>query len=222
MRDRSVIWRLRFLPLLLTTGACSDSLICVSILIPQIRAEIVTPDGQPAAAGARVTVDGVDEGWAAPVRDSRVVYAGERSTSPVTVGVDKPWYEPVILRNVQVELDQCGVVEPTTVHVSLALRPGAPPVRSVYVGRVNHGYSGSFTTQLSAVVDVEPGVSESVMWWSSDTSVAVVDSQGILKSQCRASFKDAFVGATSVVDPTVRDSFTVSVGPPATPGTFGC
>lgn len=222
MRGRSVIWRLRFLPLLLTTGACSDSLICVSSLIPQIRAEIVTTDGRPAAAGARVTVDGVDEAWAAPVRDARVVHAGERSTSPVTVQVDKPWYEPVILRNVQVELDQCGVVAPTTVHVTLALLPAAPPVRSVYVGRVNHGYSGSFSSQLSAVVDAEAGVSESVLWWSSDTSVAVVDSQGVLKSQCRESHKDAFVGAASVVDPSVRDSFSVFVGPPTIPGTFGC
>jgi hypothetical protein len=101
------------------------------------------------------------------------------------------------------------------------LLPNAPAVRSVYVGRTDHGYSGSFTTQLSAVVDVAPGVSDAVLWWSSDTTVAVVNAQGLLTSRCRATYLEAFVGATAVADSAVRDSFTVGVGP-AAPGTFGC
>ena len=194
---------------------------CLDLLILSVVAEVRTADGSPAAAGARLIVFAeaiVDTGWGAPLESALYLSGGEHAVPRVDVRVEKPWYQSVDIRSVQVAVDDCGVREPTQVEVLLTLLPGAPPVRSVYLGHGGYGFSGRIAHQLSVVVDVAPGVSKEVAWMSTDTSVVVVDTAGRIRSRCRTVAGEAFVVAHSLVDPAVRDSVGVSV----LPGTTGC
>lgn len=205
------------------TGGCDNyPVVCNLVpLRPAVKADVWTSDGRRAAAGAWLIVtagEAVDTGWAAPEKSARYIWAGERAVPRVDARVEKPWYESVEFRSLAVALDECGVVESTPVRAELSLLPDAPPVRSVYVGHGNWEYSGSLTDQMDVVVDVASGISDSVEWWSTDTTVVVVDGLGRIRIRCRDTTGEAFVGANSVVDPTVRDSITIEVWP----GLTGC
>jgi len=71
------------------------------------------------------------------------------------------------------------------------------------------------------VLDAVPGVSDSVTWSSSDTTVAVVDAQGVMTTLCRKTYREAFIRATLVADTTIRDSLVMGAGP-SQPGVANC
>lgn len=77
---------------------------------------------------------------------------------------------------------------------------------------------------MTAEVDAAPGVSRAVRWSSSDTTVATVSADGVVRSQCRRTPGEATITATSVAAPRARGQAHVSVhaatpmpalGPPA-------
>jgi hypothetical protein len=196
--------------------------VCARAGMPAVAVQIRTTDGAPAAAGARVILDDRDTAWSTPVRDAVIIHVGDDyAKRHVTVRVDKPWYHPVVLPDVPVKVDECGVVATTLVPVQLTLRQDAPAIRSLYVGRRGLFAGGRFRSRLGAVLDAVPGVSDSVIWSSSDTTVAVVDAQGIMTTRCRKTYRSAFMRATLVADTTVRDSLVMGAGP-SWPGVGNC
>ena len=183
---------------------------------------IRTRDRAPAAAGARVILNGRDTGWSTPVRDAVAIdVGGDHSSRHVSLRIEKPWYHPVVLPDVPVKVDRCGIVATTVVPVELTLLPDAPAIRSVYVGRRGLFANGTFPSQLAAVLDAVSGISDSVTWSSSDTTVALVDARGLMRTRCRGSYREAYMKATLAADPTIRDSLLMGAGPAAL-GTGGC
>ena len=166
-------------------------------------------------------LDGRDTAWAPPIRDAVIIHVGDGyAKRHVTVRVDKPWYHPAVL-DVDVKVDECGLAATTVVPVQLTLLPDAPAIRSLYVGRRGLFAGGQSRSQLAAVLDAVPGVSDSVKWSSSDTTVAVVDARGVMTTRCRKTYREAFMRATLVADTTIRDSLVMGSGP-STPGVAGC
>src|SRR5437899_8117994 len=196
--------------------------VCASGGVAAVAVHIRTEDGVPAAAGARVILDGRDTAWSSPVSDAVVIHVGDDyAKRHVTVRIDKPWYHTIVLPDVPVEVDRCGVVATTPVPVQLTLRQDAPAIRSLYVGRRGLFAGGRSNSQLRAVLDAVPGISDSVIWSSSDTTVAVVDARGIMTTRCRKTYREAFMRATLVADTTIRDSLVMGAGP-SSPGVAGC
>lgn len=200
-----------------TTGC--DSM-CNGLSRYPVTVEVRDPEGEPAASGARVivTTEGViDTAWvwlgAPPPILS--IQAGDAGTDShwAKVRVEKPWYEVVELL-VGVNQDGCDAPHPSQVQVDLTLLPNAPPVRSVFVGGEDLTYSAGDTLQLYAAVDAAAGISDSVVWWSSETTLAVVDETGFLLTKCRDVSGQAYVGATSAADSTVSGSVRVWVYTP--------
>jgi hypothetical protein len=138
----------------------------------------------------------------------------------VTVRVEKPWYHSVIVPDVRMQTDRCGLVATARVPVQLKLLPDAPAIRSLYVGRRGLFGSGPRQSRLAAVLDAVPGVSDSVTWSSSDTTVAVVDARGVMTILCRKTYRAAFIRATLVADTTIRDSLVMGAERP--PGVASC
>src|SRR6267154_3501226 len=194
--------------LVAVASACArPPMVCARGGVPAVAVHIRTEDGAPAAAGTRVIVDDRDTSWSMPVRDAVIIFADSYAKRRVTVRVEKPWYHTVIVPDVRLQTDRCGLLATTRVPVQLKLLPDAPAIRSLYVGRRGLFASGRFRSRLGAVLDAVPGVSDSVTWSSSDTTVAVVDAQGVMTTLCRTTYREAFIRATLVADTTIRDSF---------------
>lgn len=219
--------RLRLLPVCLvclaaagvTTGCVDTGCDAMQRYYP-IFVEVRDPQGEPGASGARVIVTSggeVDTLWAGLLPPRTSIGIMDVYSLWAKVRVEKPWYEPVE-RLVGINRDVCGYSSSASVRVNLTLLPNAPPVRSVFVGRESLLFIGTDTLQLYATVDVAEGVSDSVVWWSGDTTVAVVDGTGLVRSKCRDVYGQAYVGATSVADSTVSDSILV----PVLAATEGC
>ena len=208
--------------LVAVASACArPPMVCARGGVPAVAVDIRTEDGAPAAAGTRVIVDDRDTSWSMPVRDAVIIFADYDAKRRVTVRVEKPWYHTVIVPDVRLQTDRCGLVATTRVPVQLKLLPDAPAIRSLYVGRRGLFASGRFRSRLGAVLDAVPGVSDSVTWSSSDTTVAVVDAQGVMTTLCRRTYREAFIRATLVADTTIRDSLVMGAGP-SQPGVANC
>lgn len=72
---------------------------------------------------------------------------------------------------------------------------------------ITSGYLGLATTQLSATVTTTGGLDETVTWESDDTSVAVVNDDGLVRFLKNDT---ANITATSTVDTTVSDTVAVT------------
>lgn len=84
-----------------------------------------------------------------------------------------------------------------------------PAVTSIDVTPSDTSVQKGSTVQLSASVETgRPGVSDAASWTSADTSIATVDSTGLVTGQDRG---EAVIRATAVADSTMSDSATVSV-----------
>src|SRR6266576_5782504 len=208
--------------LMAVASACArPPTVCARGGVPAVAVHIRTEDGAPAAAGARVIVDDRDTSWSTPFRDAVIIFADYYAKQRVTVRVEKPWYHTVIVPDVRLQMDRCGLVATTRVPVHLKLLSDAPAIRSLYVGRRGLFAEGRFRSRLGAVLDAVPGVSDSVTWSSSDTTVAVVDAQGVMTTLCRKTYREAFSRATLVADTTIRDSLVMGAGP-SQPGVANC
>lgn len=192
---------------------------CVGTGGPSVMVEVRDPEGRPAAFGTTIVIqegafrDSVD--GAHPVSQLHVG-AGERRPGTYQVRLYKPGYKPVVLHNVQAPPTghpRCKYAEPTDIRqVTLTLLPNAPRVRSIIVTPPGMGLGiPGYETPMRAIVDAAPGVSQAVRWTSSDTTVATVSASGVLRSQCRRTPGQATITATSVVDPRVRGTASVTV-----------
>ena len=203
---------------LLAAAACYNPLennpnVCARPLIPAVTVQVRDAAGRPNAIGATVVARN-RTGHLSSVKgygDSLHISAGEESGT-YDVEVTKPYHTSSVVRDVRPHQDGCGVRDPADLQVTLTLLPGAPPVRQVVTAPHGYGFGwGGLTAQLTAYVEADAGVSRAVTWVSRDTSVARVTPQGVLTSRCRTSAGSTWVVASSVVDPTRRDSVGVAV-----------
>jgi len=201
-----------------TTG-CNDSpsdpVICESIGIPSIVAEVRDERGLPSAIGATLTAIGKEavltgHGFG----DSLKIFTGDpfRVTGMFQVSVEKPWYLGAQIDEVRVPGGACGVEEPYNVDLVIELRSDAPPVRQVVLPPTNYGFGdGNISMGVQAFVEAAEEVSHELRWSSSDSSVVSVTQTGTITSQCLERPDSVWIVAWSVVDPTVRDSVRVWV-----------
>jgi hypothetical protein len=190
---------------------------CIGTGGPSVVVEVRDARGRPAAVGTTIVIqdgafkDSVD--GAHPVDELRVG-AGERRPGRYEVRLYKPGYRTIVLRDVMAPGDElCRYAEPSDIRkVTLELLPNAPKVRSIIVLPPGMGFGGAgYSLRLRAVVDADPGISHAVHWRSSDTTVATISSDGLLRTKCRAGTGATVITATSVVDPAVRGHASATV-----------
>ena len=197
---------------------------CTLVGVPSVVAEIRDEAGKPAASGATVTIrkpsyDESSTGYGD--LEPLTVRVGVSEKGPFDVYVTKPYYTEVVVKNVHVPTDECGVSEPARVKVTLSLVPNAPPVRQVVVpGNMFYGV-GNARVELFANVVTAPGISQKVVWSSSDSNIASVTPDGLLTTMCPDHEGYALITATSAVDPTKQASFYMVVDIMDYPGN-GC
>lgn len=186
-------------------AACQRSpaeVVCLSIGGASVVVTVRTANGAPAAFGATLVIrDGAYADTGGPIYDALHLGAGNRRPGVYDVTVTKPWYQPVFVPHVVAAGGPCGVESPTTLDVTLALLPGAPPVRSIVVAPPDMGFGAAgLTEQMTAYVDAAVGIDTSVTWQISDSTVAALSPTGLLRSQCRTTTDSATIEARSVAD----------------------
>jgi hypothetical protein len=172
---------------------------------PAVVVDVRDDLGRPAALGTKLVVrDGSYADSAEGEWDLLTIDAAENRPGVYRVRISRPWYSDVE-KNVAVPGDRCGVKTSVRVAVSLNRVPGAPPMRNVFVHpRRDWSYYAGRTRDYRAVVDADPGVDTMVAWTIDDTTVASLTSTGRATAQCRTSYGDAVITATSNADPNVR------------------
>ncbi|MEW5926143.1 MAG: Ig-like domain-containing protein [Gemmatimonadota bacterium] len=186
---------------------------------PSVVVEVRDAEGRPAAIGTTIVIQEGEFRDSVPgtrAWDELRVGAGERRPGTYEVRLYKPGYQPAVLRGVRAPPTgnpRCNYAEPSDVRrVTLRPLPDAPPVRSVVVLPPSAGLGApGIEVPMTAVVDAAPGVSRAVRWSSSDTTVATVTPDGIVRSRCRRTPGEATITATSVAEPRVRGQGRVSV-----------
>lgn len=210
-------------------GACAEDpvvpVVCSSVGIPSIVAEVRNQRGVPAAIGAelRAIGNGVELAGSG-FGDSLRIYTED----PYGVGgvfsveVSKPWHRSARLEGLEVPAGACGVAEPYRVELVIELQENAPPVRQVALPPTGYGFGdGNLSMGIPAFVEADEGVSRELRWGSSDSTVVAVSQTGRITSGCLERTDSAWVTAWSVVDTTVRDSIFVTVWP-LDPGSGRC
>jgi hypothetical protein len=207
-----------------SVAACREapsSVICARPGIASVVAVVRDDHGRASAIGAIVQIANTrgNNATAKGFGDSlRVSVFDDNAGGSFNVTVTKPWYKQAVALRVNVPEDACGVRSPTEVGVTLALLPGAPPVRQVAVAPFSYGlFAANLVERLTAYVDADANQSHAVSWTSRDSSVATVTSAGVMTSMCRRTKGTTWAVATSVADPTVRDSLSVEVWPDSNP-----
>lgn len=188
--------------------------VCAGSGGPAVIVEVRDAQGRPNALGAVASIE--KPGYRAAevgFGDSLSIWVGENHVGGTfDVRVRKPWHREALVRGVQAALGRCGIAAPVGVPVTLTRLLGAPPVRQVVAPPGGHVYlDGNLTARLDAHVEAEPGVSQEVIWTSRDTTVARVTAEGELRSVCRRTRGETWVIARAAADPSVQDSFPVSV-----------
>lgn len=182
-----------------------------------IIAEVRTSDGTPAANGAMmIATDGAFADTVGPVigfptnQGPLQISGVENRGGTYAVRITKPYWTSVT-RTVRVPGGSCGYVETQQLQVTLDKLPGAPAIRSVSVQprSSRFGFCGSGILP-QVYVDADPGQPTSVRWSSSDTTVAYVSPDGILRDGTHGT---AVVRATSTADPSIYGETTVVVDP---------
>jgi hypothetical protein len=190
---------------------------CVGTGGPSVVVRVRDPRGRPAAFGTTIVIqdgafkDSVD--GAHPLTEL-AVGAGERRPGTYVVRLYKPGYKAITLHDVKAPGNNlCRYAEPSDIRdVTLELLPNAAPVRSIVVLPPGMGFGlPNLTEQMRAIVDADSGVSTAVRWSSSDTTVVTVSPTGFVRSQCRIVAGEAQIVATSLADPRVRGSGSVTV-----------
>jgi hypothetical protein len=140
-----------------------------------------------------------------------LVYAGDTATYAVTV--TKPFYrDTTVPKVVVIARDLCGSVMTTNLPVTLELVPGAPAVRSLAVLGADFLSAPGAQLHLSAFIDADPGVSTAATWRMSDTTLARIDTSGVVTSKCSLHGGVDTVTAVSAADPTVRGTAWFGIG----------
>lgn len=106
-----------------------------------------------------------------------------------TVTINRRWYKPQTIRNIQVIHDECGPSKPTRMVARLQPVPGAPVIREFHIVGVNSdnlmvvGYWPHFQ-RYTTFLDAPSHVSREVLWTSSRPDVATIDQSSMLRSVC--------------------------------------
>jgi hypothetical protein len=201
-----------------------EPVVCDAIGIPIMRVSVRDQFGQPAAIGATVVIENLTtrasgEGYG----DSLRIWTDDPygRTGTYRVEVSRPYHRTTVIPAVRVSGGPCGVERPHEIDVSIELLPGSPPIRQVVLPPWSFGYGGAGqTTALRAFVVRDPDASPDVTWASTDTTAVVIDERGVMTSVCRPTRGHAWISAASVVDPTVRDSVSVTVFQDLSPRCF--
>jgi hypothetical protein len=201
----------------------SRDVVCAMPGIATIVAQIRNDRGQPNAIGSTVQIRNT-QGYLAASKgygDSLRVSVGDDGKNvggTFTVEVTKPYHQAAVVARVVVPEGPCGIEASKIVAVTLTRLPGAPPVRQVVT--IPHNYSlgyGNWSATLKAYVEADSGVSQTLAWRSSDTTVFALSVDGVLRTACRTLNGDAWAIARSVVDTTIRDSVHVFVNADTNP-----
>lgn len=191
---------------------CGDLTVPGSIVqLPGIQLSVRTPQGLPAANGTSVSATSVGTTAIGVVVDSLLseVFVGPGTYS---ARITRPFYKDTTVSNIVVLAGDCTPAQTTKLAVVLSLAAGAPPVRSVSVfGQTFLATPGS-QARMVALVDADAGVSHTVTWRLTDTTMARVDASGLVTSRCSTRGGTDTVTATSVADPTVTGRSTFGIG----------
>jgi hypothetical protein len=188
--------------------------VCVTYLDQSIIAAVRDREGRPAAIG--VTMTAMRSGkvlFTAKGESGDSLYAStsKRAQGAFDLEFSKPWYAPTVIKGVQLNTDACGHGS-IRLQATISLLPGAPPVRQIVVPSYGYGLGGGITTDLWAHVEAAPRVSREVAWLVRNPTLARVAPDGTITAGCTPHGGITWVIASSVVDPSVRDSIKVSVG----------
>ena len=209
--------RLAFLPalapaLLAIAVACGGSMDdrClpiapgVAIYAPGIDLVVRDAKGRSMALGdTAITYRGADSVVAVGF-DTLHVLAGFGAPGTYAVRLKRPYYRDLVLPGVTVPQGQCGSTITQQVPVTLELVPGAPALRSVAVSGAGFLATPGAQLQLTARFDADPSVPTTVTWRLKDSTVARVDSSGLLTAKCTTKIVADTVTAVATVDTTVR------------------
>ena len=219
-----------FLLMLTVVFGCdgSDTIVgvCPASEMPSIIVEVLDFRGQPAAIGATATITregitGTAEGFGSPL--SIPVFA-QNAGGTFDVRITKPWHRDTLISDVVVPEGFCGVGAPVTVQAVLSLLPSAPPVRQVILPPHDFGFGLSVCgspRQIDGYVLTDESASDEIIWESRDQTVARVEPRGtgtsghntaLLIPECNAAIPSStYIVGTSKADPSVRDSFEVTI-----------
>ena len=173
------------------------------IYMPSLDLEIRDASGRGIALGTKVVVSRGTDSVTTTGFDTLHVRAGFMSAGTFTIRVTRPFYRDSIVRDVVVPQEKCSFTL-THVPVTLKLAPGAPPVRSLAIYGVDFLYAPGVQRQLGAWLDADPGVSSTVAWRLSDTTLARIDANGLVTAKCSLAGGTDTVMATAVADTTVK------------------
>ena len=183
---------------------------------PGIDLQVRDPYGVAQAIGtnAVVTRSTGETVYSDNYDDTLNVYSAINVPGTFSVTLTRSSYQPFTLGNIIVVPDGC-TVKRTTVPVTLQLAPGAPALRSIALVSVLLPNNPDNSFQLLAHFDADPAVPRTVTWTSSDTTMATVDTNGIVISKCAKTRGTATITATSTVDSSIRASTPVAAMPAA-------
>ena len=179
-----------------------------------VAVEVRDADGEPTAIGATATLTkggyrATGLGFGDPLR----LTVGDSVGGTFDLEVTKPYYDAATVESIEVVTDECGIGETVTVAVTLALQADAPPVRQVVVQPYGIGLGSGYSSQETAYVEADSGVSKEVVWRSEDESVATVTADGVITGVCRDTPGETLITATSVADSSKSGAIRVSVFP---------
>src|SRR5215217_8011640 len=191
-------------------GKPTDEIACPANLRPSVIVTVRDDTGKAAAIGTTLTLVGATDvvNKGAPLKgfaDSLTMLAGGNMVAgPMDVELTKPWYNATGIRGLKMTVNQCGVILPAQIGVTLKLKAGAPPVRQVVVEPTPRTYSrAGITDSPRVVVLADDSVSHEVRWSSGDESVATISSDGLVTSRCRKAPGNTWVYASAVANPSV-------------------
>jgi hypothetical protein len=177
---------------------------------PGIDVLVRDANGRGAAFGTKATVYRGTDSVTTTGTDTLHIRTGFMDAGTFKVRVQRPFYQEVVLPNVVVLSGQCNVVV-TSVPVTIDLQAGAPLIRSITVFGADFIYAPGVQRQLSARFDADPSVPTSVSWRLSDTTLARIDSAGLVTSKCTTVGGADTVTATPRVDTALKATAVFSV-----------
>jgi hypothetical protein len=175
----------------------------VVIYSPGIDVLVRDVNGRGLALGTTVTVYRGSDSTKATGNDTLHIRAGFLDAGNFYVRVSRPFYQDAVLPSVAVLLGQCNVVV-TVVPVTLQLAQGAPPIRSIAVFGADFLYAPGVQRQLSARLDANASVSQTVNWRLSDTTLARIDAAGLVTAKCSLAGGVDTVTAIAAADTTFK------------------
>lgn len=183
----------------------------IIIYAPGIDLQVRDPFGRGQAIGTTAAIRGSDGAVEQGEVDDTVNIVGERNVAGTyTVTLSRPYYSDVTLNGIKVFSTGCSV-QTTTIPVTMPLAPGAPPLRALTILGRDNLYAPGVQIHLVPYFDANPSVSRAVVWTLSDTTLATVDTSGIVTAKCSKAGGTETVTATAVYDGTTSASVQIGV-----------